>query len=64
MSTTKKIFAWIKDPAEREQAKKDLPPEYYKYFDDSVCSKCNGGGLIQIEGELLCCPLCDGSGSL
>lgn len=29
----------------------------------TLCSKCNGGGLIQEDGELLCCPKCGGSGS-
>lgn len=64
MAITKKIFGWIKDPVERQQAKKDLLPEYYEYYDDSVCDKCNGGGLIQIEDELYCCPHCNGSGSV
>ncbi|WGV23451.1 hypothetical protein [Halotia branconii] len=57
-------FNWIKKNTERKQAKKDLDPEYYKYYDDSLCSKCNGGGLIQVEGDLLCCPRCNGSGSV
>lgn len=32
------------------------------YF-DNLCAKCNGGGLIQEDGKLLCCPRCGGSGS-
>ncbi|MDZ8096410.1 MAG: hypothetical protein RMZ42_31405 [Nostoc sp. DedQUE05] len=36
----------------------------YVYQDTSLCGTCNGGGLIQEEGELLCCPNCDGTGSI
>lgn len=32
-------------------------------LDRELCSKCDGGGLIQIEGELVCYPKCEGSGS-
>ncbi|MEH2400211.1 hypothetical protein [Nostoc sp.] len=30
----------------------------------SLCGTCNGGGLIQSDGELYCCQSCGGSGSL
>ncbi|MEH2076740.1 MAG: hypothetical protein V7K57_20465 [Nostoc sp.] len=30
----------------------------------TLCNKCNGGGLMQEDGELLCCTRCGGSGSL
>lgn len=33
------------------------------YDDQDRCSKCNGGGLIEFDGELICCPQCNGSGS-
>ncbi|BBD64493.1 hypothetical protein NIES4072_18450 [Nostoc commune NIES-4072] len=29
----------------------------------TLCNKCNGGGWIQEDGELLCCPRCGGWGS-
>ncbi len=32
--------------------------------DRELCSKCNGGGLIQEDDELICCPECEGSGSI
>jgi DnaJ-class molecular chaperone len=42
-------------------------PDYEdcKIFDDmDRCPTCNGGGLIQEDGELLSCPRCNGSGSI
>ncbi|MEH2404149.1 hypothetical protein [Nostoc sp.] len=33
------------------------------FHDANLCAKCNGGGLIQEDGELLCCQSCSGSGS-
>lgn len=28
----------------------------------TLCSKCDGGGLIQVDGEMRCCPRCGGDG--
>lgn len=37
---------------------------YLKIFiDNNLCNACSGGGLIQEDGELLCCPRCKGTGS-
>ncbi|PHM11656.1 hypothetical protein [Nostoc sp. 'Peltigera malacea cyanobiont' DB3992] len=30
--------------------------------DATLCGTCGGGGLIQEEGELVCCTRCGGSG--
>jgi hypothetical protein len=32
-------------------------------YDPTICNKCSGGGLVQVDGELVCCPKCQGTGS-
>ncbi|MHC5914875.1 MAG: hypothetical protein ACYTXE_28665 [Nostoc sp.] len=47
-------------------AKDEDDPDYEDdmvYFDRTLCNTCSGGGLIQEDGELRCCPNCDGTGS-
>lgn len=33
-------------------------------IDSNICNKCSGGGFIQEDGELVCCPRCNGTGSV
>lgn len=28
----------------------------------TLCPQCDGGGLIQVDGEMRCCPRCGGEG--
>ncbi|MDM9582297.1 hypothetical protein [Nostoc sp. GT001] len=62
--------AWARDADDPDYDDTKIDKESFRFYlaaaadNATLCSSCNGGGLIQEEGELLCCPECGGTGSI
>ncbi|BAY77934.1 hypothetical protein NIES25_44040 [Nostoc linckia NIES-25] len=61
-------YVWVldkDDPDYEESMIDDTTLRYYigaELDNMDLCSKCYGGGLIQVDGEMRCCPKCNGDG--